>query len=279
VGNTHPGATRKRSWSTRYIYALFSPRCSATRTTVDRVSTLADVPPYLFRHTLFSSSPNVFYGLTRWRLPIKHLLMLGRTVRSLWVEFQIIAILTYSAGVVSARQYADLVYAHAKQSTAESLQPGQNYENLSQHLQQPYQSRQYPENSERLKRVGDAGFAILYDLGVDGPQGITVTMFHRVDSFDEIQHLGATENGHIIYLRGNPTPEWRNTIGYKCNVDPEFYLRHLNFRSVAGKPDYFHFQVYRPPTAISRGFAGQRLDLELELLLRGMVKIRRRSNV
>jgi hypothetical protein len=140
--------------------------------------------------------------------------------------------------VQSAQQYANLVSAHAQQSTTESLQPGQNYENLSQYLQKPYQPRSYQEASGQTRSAGDAGFAILYDLGVDAP--LHPTRFHHVKAFDEIQHLGTTENGHLLFLRGNPTPEWLNTIGYKCNVDPEFFLRHLNFRAKAGgKPDYF----------------------------------------
>lgn len=123
-----------------------------------------------------------------------------------------------------------MVAAHARQSTTDSLYPGQNYENLSQYLLRPYQNR--PSEPRR-----GGFFASLHNLGTPGPH--RATSFQRVADFEELQHLGESQNGHLLFLRGNPTPEWLNTIGYKCNVDPEFYLRHLDFRATAANPDYF----------------------------------------
>jgi hypothetical protein len=140
--------------------------------------------------------------------------------------------------VKGAQEYANLVAAHARQATGDSLYPGLNYENLAQYLLQPYQPRSYQEPVTIKSQAGiDAPFVVLYDLGAKIPD--RAIRFSSPQSFESLQHLGASETGHLLFLRGNPTPEWLNTIGYKCNVDPEYFLRHLDFRSIAGKPDYF----------------------------------------
>jgi hypothetical protein len=137
------------------------------------------------------------------------------------------------------QEYANLVAAHARQAAGDSLYPGLNYENLAQYLLQPYQPRSYQEPSTIKSQAGvDVPFAVLYDLGARIPD--RVHRYSSPQSFESLQHLGASETGHLLFLRGNPSPEWLNTIGYKCNVDPEFFLRHLDFRSTAGKPDYFN---------------------------------------
>ncbi len=38
-------------------------------------------------------------------------------------------------------------------------------------------------------------------------------------------------DSHILFLRGNPSPEWLTTVGSTCQVEPEYLQRHLNFRS------------------------------------------------
>jgi hypothetical protein len=140
--------------------------------------------------------------------------------------------------VGSAEEYANAVKTHARQTASDSLYPGQNYENLSQYLLQPYLERGYRDQlPARASKSQDECFATLYDLGAK--QAEPIQSFQHVEDFDQVAHLGDSESSHLLFLRGNPTPEWLNTIGYKCNVDPEFFLRHLDFRATAGKPDYF----------------------------------------
>lgn len=42
-------------------------------------------------------------------------------------------------------------------------------------------------------------------------------------------------------MRGHPSSDWLLAIGTKCEVDPEFFLRHLDFR--LGRPGFFPFAV------------------------------------
>lgn len=151
-----------------------------------------------------------------------------------------------SVRVRSAENYAHLVAAHARQATSDSLYPGLNYENLSQYLLQPYSQHYHPQSSASLSTESASAaqatcFAMLYDLAA--AENERATPFISPEAFENsatIQALGTSETGHLLFLRGNPTPEWLNTIGYMCNIDPEFFLRHLDFRATAGKPDYFN---------------------------------------
>ena len=79
----------------------------------------------------------------------------------------------------------------------------------------------------------------------------------RVQHFDCVGDLeGACEEkikqaspSLILFLNGHPSPDWLNTIGWKCNVDPEFLLRHLDFRS--SSTEINHFTVPGLPSSTS----------------------------
>jgi hypothetical protein len=38
-------------------------------------------------------------------------------------------------------------------------------------------------------------------------------------------------DSHILFLKGNPSPEWLTTVGSICQVEPEYLQRHLSFQS------------------------------------------------
>ena len=44
---------------------------------------------------------------------------------------------------------------------------------------------------------------------------------------------------NILFLRGQPSSEWLSTVGALYRVDPEFFQRHLDFRSTIGRLNYF----------------------------------------
>lgn len=147
--------------------------------------------------------------------------------------------------VRSAEDYAHLVEAHARQAADNSLYPGLNYENLSQYLLEPYTRSYKPRSREPSVEKSHKGratcFVMLHDLSAAPHE--RGTPFLSPDAFERseaIQNLGASSTGYLLFMRGNPTPEWLNTIGYSCNVDPDFFLKHLDFRSTAGKQDYFN---------------------------------------
>ncbi|CZR65065.1 uncharacterized protein PAC_14965 [Phialocephala subalpina] len=147
--------------------------------------------------------------------------------------------------VSSAEDYAHLVEAHARQAADNSLYPGLNYENLSRYLLEPYTQSYKPRSRDPSGETSRNGriacFAMLHDLSAAPHE--RETPFLSPDAFERseaIQNLGISSTGYLLFMRGNPTPEWLNTIGYSCNVDPDFFLKHLDFRSTAGKQDYFN---------------------------------------
>lgn len=58
-----------------------------------------------------------------------------------------------------------------------------------------------------------------------------------VTEFDSVSGLEAFRNdsksdpasGNLILMRGYPSPDWLHAIGAQFKVDPDFYLRHLDF--------------------------------------------------
>jgi hypothetical protein len=43
-------------------------------------------------------------------------------------------------------------------------------------------------------------------------------------------------DSYILFLKGNPSSEWLTTVGSICQVEPEYFQRHLSFQS---RFDYF----------------------------------------
>jgi hypothetical protein len=143
----------------------------------------------------------------------------------------------------SPRDYANAVNSHASRSTENSLFPGQNYERLAKYLQEPYESRVYSNlrDFQPAPKDNEADFATLVDLNPNTRD--RVTHLQDVLHFESIMDLQACDDrsGRILFLKGLPSPKWLNSIGSMCQVDPEFFQRHLEFRSTVGRPDYFPY--------------------------------------
>ena len=80
----------------------------------------------------------------------------------------------------------------------------------------------------------------LYTLHSSGPRDIK--------QIDEAAGLSAPRpaikdgekaSPNILFLRGQSSGEWLSTIGALYRVDPEFFQRHLDFRSSIGRLNYF----------------------------------------
>lgn len=52
------------------------------------------------------------------------------------------------------------------------------------------------------------------------------------DSFSNVS-FPAGGAGQIVFLRGLVSPSWVSAIGSRYNIDPEFFLRHMNFLSTS----------------------------------------------
>lgn len=89
-------------------------------------------------------------------------------------------------------------------------------------------------------------FASLHDLTLEESNPLRIQHFATVEDFEETcdkkRNLSDEKDRQalILFLRGFPSPAWLSSIGWKCDVDPEFFLRHLEFRSTStGEGKYF----------------------------------------
>lgn len=60
-----------------------------------------------------------------------------------------------------------------------------------------------------------------------------ITTFEKPDDFvkycDQQKQKAPNESPCLlVFIRGKPSATWMSTIGWKCDVDPEFWLRHLD---------------------------------------------------
>src|SRR5258706_9160515 len=91
-------------------------------------------------------------------------------------------------------------------------------------------------------------FVTLYRLGSNKPgrksqehqehsKGIS---FRTCLEFTAVEPPGPKDwQSHILFLRGHPSAQWLRLIGSKYHVDPEFFARHMDFRSASDKSNNF----------------------------------------
>jgi hypothetical protein len=134
--------------------------------------------------------------------------------------------------LVSPREYAQIISRHAKRSTHQSVFPGQNFEDLADRLWKPLQWPQGVDNTRYFPR--SLSLATLCTLNASG------RYIDQLNDVNQCRKLLEVDPGlkdpHILFLKGNPSSEWLTTIGSICQVDPEFFQRHLSFDS---RYDYF----------------------------------------
>ena len=143
---------------------------------------------------------------------------------------------------VSPQEYAQLVDSHSRRSAAETVYPGANFGNLATYLLQPYNKH----NDALPNGQGTANepmtkdsFVTLYTFGGGGGTD-EPSHFTAPTQLTDLDLETQTDiSGRLLFIRGNVAPEWLNAIGAKFRIDPEFFQRHLDFKRVVGRPDYF----------------------------------------
>ena len=142
---------------------------------------------------------------------------------------------------MTPRGYADAVFAHSKQGTEASLYPGQNFENLGLYLRRPFeQSGTYGAPPSTYQQVTD--FAItLYDFFVSKPKSrrVITRLEDLGRSREDLSQDDERPSLSMLFLRGQPSPEWLSTIGARYHIDPEYFQRHLEFCFTVGRVNYF----------------------------------------
>ncbi|KAL9042200.1 MAG: hypothetical protein Q9214_003856, partial [Letrouitia sp. 1 TL-2023] len=145
-----------------------------------------------------------------------------------------------SQPLLQPEEYANAVSAHANSGNQASLYPGLNFANLASFLQQPFTHGTYTPRGVGTESTMD-GFEFvqkyLFPSSTDG-------RMEAVRSPIEMKRAVAVpkpgeETHTILFLRGLPSPMSLSTIGAIYRIDPEFFQRHLDFRSTVGRIDYF----------------------------------------
>ena len=75
----------------------------------------------------------------------------------------------------------------------------------------------------------DYKFVSIYNLD---PNAATWNHFDTVTGFKTAASklLSNNTHGQLLFIKGHPSPEWLSAINAKYQMDPEFFLRHLDSR-------------------------------------------------
>lgn len=137
---------------------------------------------------------------------------------------------------LSPEDYAKAIDVHSKQTARTSLYPGQNFEDLAHYLQSVIQKRKSCHPSP-------VAVAFIYTLTASAPERLkilgNVHEVHASPQRDRSSSSEANSETSLLFLRGRLSAEWIAHIGSWYHVDPEFWQRHMNFRSAFRQPDYF----------------------------------------
>lgn len=131
-----------------------------------------------------------------------------------------------------AEAFGHAISTHSQTSSKDTLYPGDDYFALARHLSEDRGSH------SPLPGAPPFNFVVIRSL-VSGEEHSTT--FDGHEDFFDFEHASVPDEGaRLVFLRGFPTAQWLKEIGYKHNVDPELYRRHLRFQSIdAGARDYF----------------------------------------
>jgi hypothetical protein len=156
---------------------------------------------------------------------------------------------TQAATTQEPREYARRISEYSQLTSSASLFAGGHFENLAAYLNRPLRPRA-PNVTQT--HDGDTGadpfsFVTLYDL--DPTKERRAKHLSDIENFEtEVTPLiDNSKHGHILFLRGHPSPEWLLSIGTKYQVDPEYFQRYLDF--FLGQPENYPLPAL-PSTAL-----------------------------
>lgn len=90
------------------------------------------------------------------------------------------------------------------------------------------------KQSPTYKPKPSLDFATLYRLHSEGRLGL-----EQLTAPAQLSQYTSSEVNNILFLRGQPCPEWLVHIGVSCQIDPEYFSRHLDFLSNLSSRRYF----------------------------------------
>lgn len=145
-----------------------------------------------------------------------------------------------SVEITSMDGYRKAIRAHASLKIGQSLYAGPNYESLARYLDPP--SRPPSIHRDTISRVSDAeDLVTLHDLNASKNDKEGGRQIGKVEDLVAIlEHArNSTSPALVLFMHGYLSPEWILAVGWLCNVDPEFWLRHFDFRAPLTEPTYF----------------------------------------
>ena len=124
--------------------------------------------------------------------------------------------------VVTSEAYRKAIEAHAGHDTLQSLYPGQD---LRGFLDRPPLAPRSSDQYHRTILSSATSYTIDNEIKPD--------IHSHDDSIDLLSHMEGNleeSKSQIAFLKGFPFSEWLLGIGALCQIDPEFFRLHLQFR-------------------------------------------------
>lgn len=141
---------------------------------------------------------------------------------------------------LTPQAYAEAVTEHSKQATGASLYPGQNFENLAHYLLRPFEHR--GSHNSTPAAVNHAGFPVtLYNFypSKSRRRRVITTLEDLARTRGSQSQDDEAPSSSILFMRGQPSASWLSAVGAMYHIDPEYFQRHLDFRSTVGRLNYF----------------------------------------
>ncbi|KAI9712293.1 MAG: hypothetical protein M1820_001506 [Bogoriella megaspora] len=133
---------------------------------------------------------------------------------------------------LTPEQYNNSIQEFAKRFPSKTLYPGLHFGKLTAFLQKPT----IPETKRSLLSNYSPvfNFATLYTFSENGSVNV-----QKLNDTRELQQHTTAEEARMLFLCGQPCPQWLLEVGATYHIDPEFFQRHLDFLSAMGSRDYF----------------------------------------
>lgn len=136
------------------------------------------------------------------------------------------SLLSQGSRVKTPKDYDFAVLSHSAREMHASLYPGVNYKSFAWFLTGPRSSGVSIGSQEPYDYI------VIHDLNYCHGDARRITRF----SDDDTGMQGLTDHpfpettsGHLVFLRGFPSPNWVRTVGLRYGVDPEYFRRLLSF--------------------------------------------------
>ena len=126
---------------------------------------------------------------------------------------------------MTSAAYWKTIEHHAGHSTLQTLDPGQGYEDLQGFLIRPPLAPRSSDQYHQAVLSSANSYTIDNEIKPDiSSHNDSPELLSRMES-----NLEDSES-QIVFLKGFPSSEWLLGVGALCEIDPEFFRLHLQFR-------------------------------------------------